>query len=201
MRDVIEHHQIRDIDIFNRIVSYCLVNVGRTFSASSISRYLKSEQRKVSVDTVLNYLTFCADAFLIYKVPRQDVAGKAILKAEEKYYAVDHGLREALGFSNSKDIELVLENIVYTELLSRGYKVTIGKVGDKEIDFVAEKNGALEYYQVSYVMPSEQTREREFSVLLEVRDNYPKTVLSLDTVDFSRDGIVHRNLIDFLLQG
>lgn len=200
LRDVVEHHQIRDLDIFNRILRYSVANIGRSFSATSLTKYLKSERRSVSVDTVVNYLNFCVDAFLLSRVPRQDLRGKEILKVQEKYYLADHGLREALGFSNSSDIELVLENIVYQELISRGYRVTIGRVGDLEVDFVAEKEGKTEYYQVSYLMPEESTRKREFSVLEEVKDNHPKFVLSLDRFDLSQKGIVHRNILDFLLE-
>lgn len=200
LRDVVEHHQIRDLDIFNRILRYSVANIGRSFSATSLTKYLKSERRSVSVDTVVNYLNFCVDAFLLSRVPRQDLRGKEILKVQEKYYLADHGLREALGFSNSSDIELVLENIVYQELISRGYRVTIGRVGDLEVDFVAEKEGKTEYYQVSYLMSEENTRKREFSVLAEIKDNHPKFVLSLDRVDLSQKGIVHRNILDFLLE-
>ena len=200
LRDVIEHHQIRDVDIFNRILRYAIANIGRPFSANSLVKYLKSEHRSVSVDTVVNYLSFCVDAYLLARVPRQDIRGKEILKVQEKYYVADHGLREALGFPNTTDIELVLENIVYRELVSRGYTVTVGRVGDLEIDFVAERFGAVEYYQVSYVMSEEKTREREFGALEAVPDNHPKFVLTLDSVDFSRKGIVHKNLVEFLLE-
>lgn len=199
LRDVIEHHQIRDIDIFNRILRYSLSNIGRPFSANSLVRYLKSERRSVSVDTVVNYLSFCVDAFLLSRVPRQDVKGKEILRVQEKYYVADHGLREAVGFSNTADIELVLENIVYRELVSRGYSVTVGRIGEQEIDFVAERNGSLEYYQVSYLMPEQATRDREFGALEAVADNHPKYVLTLDAIDFSRNGITHLNMLDFLL--
>jgi len=120
VRDVIEHHQVRDVDLFRRLIRYCIGNIGRTFSARSVVRYLKSEGRAVSVDTVLNYLDFCIGAHLIARVPRRDVAGKSILRSDEKYYAVDHGLRTAMGFDNLSDVEIVLENIVHTELRSRG---------------------------------------------------------------------------------
>lgn len=199
LRDVIEHHRIRDIDIFNRILRYSIANVGRSFSANSLVKYLKSERRSVSVDTVINYLNFCVDAFLLSRVPRQDLRGKEILRAQEKYYVADHGLREALGVSNTADIELVLENIVYRELISRGYSVTVGRIGEREIDFVAKRHDRVEYYQVSYLMPEESTRNREFGALEAVADNYPKFVLTLDANDFSRNGVIHRNIVDFLL--
>ncbi|HEL0819022.1 TPA: ATP-binding protein, partial [Streptococcus equi subsp. equi] len=118
----------------------------------------------------------------------------------EKYYLTDHGFRQARGYSNTKDIERTLENIVYIELVSRGYRVEIGKVKDLEIDFIASKDNERLYYQVSYLMETEETRKREFGVYDFVRDNYPKFVLSMDKVDFSQNGIIHKNVIDFLLE-
>ena len=131
---------------------------------------------------------------------RQDLQGKKILTVNEKYYVADHGIREAVYGGNMKDINLVLENIVYMELLRRGYAVTIGKVGDKEIDFVCEDQGQKLYIQVAYLLASEDTIEREFGVYDRVRDNYPKYVVTLDEYDMSRNGIKHRNIRDFLLQ-
>ena len=199
VRDVIEYHQIRDADLFRRVVTYCLANIGRTFSASSLSRFLRSERRGVSVDTVLNYLTYCAEAFLLSRVPRYDLTSKRVLAVEEKYYVVDHGLREAMGLSNSTAIELVLENIVYNELTSRGWSVSIGRAGDLEIDFVAHRDTQVLYVQVSYLLASERTRRREFDALLAVPDNHPKLVLSLDPLSLSHDGVEHRNLVEWLL--
>ncbi|MDP8052676.1 ATP-binding protein [Pasteurella atlantica] len=200
VKDVLNYNKIRDVDIFNRILNFVIQNIGATFSASSIKKYLKSESREVSVDTVLNYLEYCQMAFIIKKVPRYDLIGKKTLKIDEKYYLTDHGFRQSKGYSNIKDIEKTLENIVYIELISRGYQVEIGKVGAKEIDFIARKDKEIIYYQVSYLMATEQTREREFGVYKNITDNYPKYVLSMDKVDFSQDGIIHQNIIDFLLQ-
>lgn len=196
---MIEYHQIRDADLFHRVVTYCLANIGRTFSASSLSRFLRSERRGASVDTVLNYLAYCAEAFLLSRVPRYDLTSKRVLAVEEKYYVVDHGLREAMGLSNSTAIELVLENIVYNELTSRGWSVSIGRAGDREIDFVAHRDTQVLYVQVSYLLASERTRRREFDALLAVPDNHPKLVLSLDPLSLSRDGVEHRNLVEWLL--
>lgn len=200
VKDVLEYNNIRDVDLFNRILSYVTENIGQTFSANSIKKYLKNENRDVSVDTILNYLEYCRKAFLINKVQRYDTNGKKILKIDEKYYLTDHGFREAIGFSNTKSIDRVLENIVYIELVSRGYSVEIGRVKDREIDFIARKNGYISYYQISYLMTTEETREREFGVYKFVNDNYPKFVLSLDFFNFSQDGIIHKNIIDFLLE-
>ncbi len=199
VKDVLEYHNIRDVDLFRRILHYVVENIGHTFSANSIKNYFKHENRKVSVDTILNYLEYCKQAFIIKKVPRYSTEGKKILMIDEKYYLTDHGFRSAVGFSNTKDIERTLENMVYIELLSRGYEVNIGKVKDREIDFIAKKNNQLEYYQVSYIMSNEKTRNREFDIYQSIEDNFPKYVLSMDTIDFSRDGIVHKNIIDFLL--
>ncbi|MDU3087530.1 MAG: ATP-binding protein [Peptoniphilus harei] len=201
VKDVLNYNNIRDVDIFNRILSFAMQNIGATFSASAIKNYLKSENRNISVDTVLNYLEYCNRAFVLKKVPRFDLEGKKLLKVDEKYYLTDHGFRQSMGFSNVKDIEKTLENIVYIELLSRGYDVKIGKVKDREIDFVAKRGEIISYFQISYLMENEKTREREFGVYDLIKDNYPKYVLSMDKFDFSQKGIVHKNIIDFLLEG
>ena len=151
------------------------------------------------MDTVLNYLTYCAEAFLLSRVPRYDLTSKRVLAVEEKYYVVDHGLREAMGLSNSTAIELVLENIVYNELTSRGWSVSIGRAGDREIDFVVHRDTQVLYVQVSYLLASERTRRREFDALLAVPNNHPKLVLSLDRLSLSRDGVEHRNFVEWLL--
>ena len=200
VKDVLNYNNIRDVDIFNRILSFVMQNIGATFSASAIKNYLKSENRNISVDTVLNYLEYCNRAFVLKKVPRFDLEGKKLLKVDEKYYLTDHGFRQSMGFSNLKDIEKTLENIVYIELISRGYDVKIGKVKDREIDFVAKRGEIISYFQISYLMENEKTREREFGVYDLIKDNYPKYVLSMDKLDFSQKGIIHKNIIDFLLE-
>ena len=198
VKDVLQYNNIRDVDIFNRILSYVLENIGHTFSANSIKNYFKNEKRAVSIDTVLNYLEYCKNAFIIKKVSRYDMAGKKVFKVDEKYYVTDHGFRQAQGFSNTKDIERTLENIVFIELVSRGYEVKIGKLKDREIDFIAQKNDRIFYYQVAYMLTDEKTREREFGVYKSIEDNFPKYVLSMDHFDFGRDGVIHKNIIDFL---
>lgn len=200
VKDVLNYNNIRDVDIFNRILSFAMQNIGANFSASAIRNYLKSENRNISVDTVLSYLEYCNKAFVLKKVPRYDLGGKKLLKVDEKYYLTDHGFRQSMGFSNLKDIEKTLENIVYIELLSRGYDVKIGKVKDREIDFVAKKGEDISYFQIAYLMENEKTREREFGAYDLITDNYPKYVLSMDKLDFSQRGIVHKNIIDFLLE-
>lgn len=200
LKDIVKRNNIRDVDMLERIITYITANIGTTFSSTAISKYLKSEGRSVSPETVLNYIKACTDAFLFYQVKRQDLQGKKILAVNEKYYVADHGVREAVFGGNMKDINLVLENIVYMELLRRGYTVTVGKIADKEIDFVCEDKGSKLYVQVAYLLASEDTIRREFGTFAGVRDNFPKYVVTLDEFDMSRDGIKHRNIRDFLLQ-
>ena len=200
LQDVVTRYQIRNAVILEKLIQYIFANVGKTFSALSISKYFKSQRMTVSVDTVLSYLSMIQEAFLIYKVGRHDLIGKSVLKTEEKYYIADHGIREAIAGNNPRVVEMILENIVYIELLRRGYRVYIGKVNDLEIDFVAYKGSEIEYYQVSYLLENETTRQREFGVYDSLQDNYPKYVLSMDQVNFSHKGIIHQNIETFLLQ-
>ena len=200
VKDVLQYNNIRDVDLFNHIFSYVIANVGQSFSASSIKTYLKNKNKNISVDTILNYLEYCNVAFLIKKVPRYDVLSKKTLKVDEKYYLTDHGFRQATGFPITQDIERILENLVYIELLSRGYEVKVGKVKDKEINFIAKKEKSLSYYQISYKIRDEKTRERIFETYNLVTDNFPKYVLSMDHSNFSQDGVIHKNIIDFLLK-
>ncbi len=201
IKDISQRNNIRNIDLLNRVINYLLMNIGNTFSATSIAKYLKSENRKTSAETILNYIKMCEDAMLIHKVERNDLIGKKILTVNEKYYINDHGIRNALFESNERDINLVLENIIYIELLRRGYTIKIGKLNDLEIDFIATKSNKEKIYiQVAYLLASPETIEREFSVLEKIQDNYAKYVLSLDDFDMSRNGIIHKNIIEFLLE-
>lgn len=177
LKDIVKRNNIRDVDLLERIIAYALANVGRSFSATSISKFFKAENRTVAPETILNYLKACEEAYLLYRLKSQDVNGKKILKVNEKYYVADHGLREAVVGANLQNVEIVLENIVGLELLRRGYKVCVGRVGTKEVDFVAEKQGEKLYVQVCYLLNDETTIQREFESLLEIRDNYPKIVL------------------------
>ena len=199
LKDVVKRNNIRDVDTLERIVAYAFSNIGHIFSATSLSKYFKSENRKISHDTILNYLKFCSDAFLFYKINRYDLEGKKIVTVNEKYYCADHGLREALFGKNIQNVDQVLENIVCLELLRRNYKVYVGKKGDLEIDFIAEKQGKKIYIQVAYLLANEETIKREFSVYNSVKDSYPKYVVSMDDLDFSQNGIIHKNIKDFLL--
>ena len=200
LKDIVKRNKIRDIDLLERIIAYVIANIGTTFSATSLSKFLKSEKRTVAPETILNYIKYCCDAYLFYQVKREDLQGKQILSSNEKYYIADHGIREAVFGGNMRDINLVLENIVYLELLRREYKVTVGRTGDKEIDFVCDKQGEKLYVQVAYLLASDETVQREFGVYDRIRDNYPKYVVSLDEFNMSRNGIKHLNIRDFLLE-
>ena len=200
LKDITQRNNIRDTDLLERIINYVVMNIGNIFSATSISKFFKSENRKVATETILNYIKACEEAFLVYRVARNDLLGKKILNVNEKYYIADHGIREAIMENNQKNINQVLENIVYFEMLRRGYNVKIGKVDNLEVDFVCKKNDETIYIQVSYLLASEDTKEREFSVLENIKDNYPKYVLSMDEFDMSRNGIKHVNLIEFLVK-
>ena len=198
LKDIVKRNGIRDVDLLERIIAYVMANIGTTFSASSLVKFFKSERRSVSVDTVLNYIKYCCDAYLFYQVKREDLQGKQILATNEKYYIADHGIREAVYGGNLQSINLILENIVYLELLRRGYTVTVGKVGDREIDFVCDKQGERLYVQVAYLLADENTIKREFGVYDAIKDNFPKYVVTMDELDMSRNGIKHRNIRDFL---
>lgn len=199
LKDIVKRNNVRDVDMLERIIAYVTANIGTTFSSTAISKYLKNEGRRVSPETVLNYLKACSDAFLFYQVRRQDLQGKKILTVNEKYYVADHGIREAVIGGNMRDINLVLENIVFMEALRRGYSITVGKVGEREIDFVCERHGEKCYIQVAYLLAAEETVQREFGVYEHVQDNFPKYVVSLDEFDMSRNGVRHYNIRDFLL--
>lgn len=199
LKDITQRNKIRDTDLLERVISYLIMNVGNNFSATSISKFFKSENRKVSVETILNYIKAAEESFLIYKVSRDDLIGKKVLNVNEKYYIADHGMREAILGSNQRDINQIFENIIYLELLRKGYNVRVGKVDNLEVDFVCTKRNEKIYVQVAYLLASPETIEREFTSLEKIDDNYPKYVISMDEFDMSRNGIMHINIIDFLM--
>lgn len=198
--DIVRRNQIKKIDQLERVVKYTFNNIGNTFSAKSISNYLKAEQRKIDNETVYNYLEKLQKAYILHKCSRYDLQGKAILKTQEKFYLADISLRySVLGYSVDS-VASSLENIVYLELKRRGYDVYIGKMNDKEIDFVATKQNNKIYVQVTQEIKSEKTQKREYDQLLEIRDNYPKyVVMANDFADGNYEGIKTMNIIDFLL--
>lgn len=199
LNDIIKRNKVRDVDLLTRIILYIMQNTGNTFSAASIAKFLKNQRRHTSAETILNYISYAINAYFLYKIRREDLVGKQILSTNEKYYLADHGLREAICGGNISDINLILENIVFLELLRRGYKVTVGKVGHKEIDFIAQKREHKIYIQVTYLLASEETIAREFDVYSLIDDNFPKYVVSLDELNFSRRGIKHYHVRDFLV--
>ncbi len=199
LKDIATRNKVRDIELLKRMIQFFIANIGNTFSASNISKYLKSELRSVSTETIYNYIEYCKTACFLHLVKREDLLGKKILQFQEKIYIADHGIREAVYGNNMRDINQTLENIVYMELLSRGYDVRIGKNLNNEVDFVAEEGNSRIYVQVSYLLASDETMEREFSVLESIPDNYPKYVVTMDEIDRGRNGIKHMNIRDFLL--
>lgn len=199
LNDIVSRHAIRDVDLLKRIVSYMSSEIGHPLTATAISKYLKSEHRKASLDTVIDYMGYCCEASLFQKALRQNVRGKQTLRINEKYYITDHGLRQAILGENGKDPDQILENIVFMELLRRGWNVTVGDNNKSEIDFVARRSDQKIYIQVTYMLSSPETVSREFGAYDGISDNYPKYVLSMDQFDFSRNGIIHENIIDFLL--
>jgi len=180
LKDITQRNKIRDTDMLERVISYLIMNVGNNFSATSISKFFKSENRKVSVETILNYIKAAEESFLIYRVSRDDLIGKKVLNVNEKYYIADHGMREAILGSNQRDINQIFENIIYLELLRKGYNVRVGKVDNLEVDFVCTKGNEKIYVQVAYLLASSETIEREFTSLEKIDDNYPKYVISMD---------------------
>lgn len=199
LKDIITRYKIRDTEQLKRMLMYFISNIGNTFSAARISKYMKNEYRSISSETLYNYIDYCKSACLFHLVPRQDLAGKKLLQFQEKIYLTDHGIREAIYGNNLRDINQTLENIVYMELLRRGYTVYVGKNNSYEVDFIAQQGSEKEYYQVTYLLASEETVQKEFGAFRGIDDNYPKYVLSLDELDFSRDGYRHLNIRDFLL--
>ena len=201
MKDVIERNGVRDAALLESILKFIAANIGSIVSTKKISDYLTSSGRKTTSDTIDNYLKMLENAFIIYKANRYDLKGKMFLKTLEKYYIVDIGIRNKLIGLRNTDYGHVLENIVYLELLRRGYEVTIGKIGSLEVDFVASKPNEKIYYQVSATIMDEKTRERELRPLESISDNYPKYILTMDKTVFNDySGIRVKNIIDFLLE-
>jgi predicted AAA+ superfamily ATPase len=198
--DIVKRNQIRKVDQLERIVRFAFDNIGRTFSAASISKYLKSENRSIDNETVYSYLTQLESAFILHRCSRYDIQGKEILKTQEKFYVADSALRySVLGYSPDS-VAAMLENIVYLELLRRSYDVHIGQLPSGEIDFVATRNGDKLYIQVTQQIDSETTEQREYSRLLDIRDNYPKYVLRADEfAGGNYEGIKSMHIADFLL--
>ncbi len=197
-RDIVKRHRINKQDLFDRVVKYIIENMGKTFSANSISRFLKNENRSVSVESIYNYLRWLEQAFIIYPCERYDLQGKSILKTQEKYYLGDISLKYALLGYNRKMLDGAMENIVFLELKRRGYAVYIGKNDTKEIDFIAIRRDEKIYVQVCVQLP--ENSDREIGNLMEIRDHYPKYVVTLNPLDVGiENGIRIVHMVDFLL--
>ena len=199
LRDVVERLKIRDTALFNLILQYIIDTIGREFSAENIINFLKNEGREVSTLTIYSYIEALCKALLIRKVYRYDVHGKAVLKTLNKYYVTDLGIAQIKNNKTEIDKSYAIENIVYNELIIKGYDVFTGKTKKGEIDFVATKPNKKIYIQVAYSIPNEETKKREFGAYDNINDNYPKYVISLDKITYEYNGIKHVNLIDFLL--
>ena len=200
LRDVVKRLNLKDTVLFDMILQYLIETAGREFSAENIVKYLTNQNKSISNETLYNYIDALCKALILKKVYRYDISGKGVLKTLNKYYATDLGIAQIKNNNPEFKSYIVLENIVYNELINQNYEVYIGKTKTGEVDFLAKKDGNIKYIQVTYEMKgNNQTIEREFGAYKSIDDNYPKYVISLDKVNLSRDGIIHLNLIDFLL--
>ncbi len=202
MKDVVERNKLLDAILLEKILRFLMSNIGSLISSKKIADFLTSQGTKITHNTVLNYLQMLENAYIIYKVPRYDIKGKEILKTLEKYYIVDTGIRNVtLGFRDS-DFGHIIENVVYFELIRRGYDVTVGKNNSLEVDFIATNPNDKKYYQVTYTMLDDNVKKRELGVLKNIKDNYEKTVITMDRLynNTSEEGIKIKYLIDFLLE-
>ena len=199
LRDVVERLGLKDTILFNLILQYLIDITGREFSANNIIKHLKSEGRITSTETLYTYLDALCKALIIQKIYRYDIHGKAILKTLNKYYMTDLGIAQIKNNNFKINKCFAIENVVFNELLVRGYEVYIGKLNPGEIDFIATKSGEKKYFQVAYLLNDARVVEREFVAYKTINDNYPKYVISMDKTDFSQNGIMHKNIVDWLL--
>ena len=200
LRDVVERLGLKDTVLFDLLLQYIVDTTGRQFSAENVIKFLKSEGKSVSTETLYVYLDALCKALMIKKIYRYDIHGKAILKTLNKYYMTDLGIAQIKNNNFEINKSFAIENVVYNELLERGYDVYIGKTKDGEVDFIATKTEEKMYFQVTYLLENDKVINREFGAFKEIEDNYPKYVLSLDKADFSKDGIIHKNIIAWLLE-
>lgn len=199
LRDIVQRTGAKDIDLLNRIMEYLMANPSQTFSSKGILNYFKSVDRTVSTQTLYNYLEHIQTSLIVSKVQRYDIRGKQVLTSLDKYYLTDLGLGRIHNSGFKLEMGALLENIVYNELRNRGFEVYEGKIPRGEVDFVALKGGKKEYYQVAYYLYDQKVIDREFGAYTQIPDNFPKYVISMDRIDFSREGIIHRNAIEFLM--
>lgn len=199
LRDVVERLGLKDTTLFNLLLQYIIDTTGREFSAKNIIEFLQREGRNVSTTTLYSYLDALCKALIIKKVYRYDIHGKAVLKTLNKFYMTDLGIAQIKNHNYEMNKTLAIENVVFNELLTRGYDVYVGKTSKGEVDFIANKNGLVNYVQVAYLLADDRVIEREYGAFLPINDNFPKYVITLDKTNFSRDGIIHRNMMDFLM--
>ena len=200
LRDVVERLGLKDTVLFDLLLQYIVDTTGRQFSAENVINFLKNEGKSISTETLYMYLDALCKALMIKKIYRYDIHGKAILKTLNKYYITDLGIAQIKNNNFEINKSFAIENVVYNELLERGYDVYTGKINDGEVDFIATKTEEKIYFQVTYLLANDKVVNREFKVFKEIEDNYPKYVLSLDKANFSQDGIIHKNIIDWLLE-
>jgi len=199
LRDIVKRLKLQDVVLFDRIMQYLLDTVGREFSAENMIKSLEKEYKKVSTETIYSYINALCKAFIIRKVYRYDIHGKSTLKTLNKYYVTDLGIAQIKHYNSEFMNYVILENIVYNELINKGYEVYIGKAKNYEVDFVAKKNSEVKYIQVSYILDDEKTIEREFNVFKYIKDDYQKYLITLDERDFSTEDVKQINVIDFLM--
>lgn len=199
LKDIVKKHNIRNVAMLENLIKFLADNTGSLFSAASISKFLKSQGEKLSPSIISNYLSYITDSYYLIKVPRSDIQGKKIFESNEKYYFEDMGLRNAWIGYQPMHIHKLIENVVLKHLVQQGFEVTVGSVGDREVDFIADKAGDRLYIQCAYLLTDESTREREFGNLLKIKDNYPKMVVSMDEpAGGNIQGIEHLHLRKFL---
>lgn len=198
LNDILYKNKVKDLDLLERLMEFMISNIGQLFSANSISKYIKNENRKTTPHTIINYMDYARNAFIFYQTKRENIKQKKKLLISDKYYLVDSGFYFIFNGSTQRNWGQLLENIVFLELIRQGYSITIGKIQDLEVDFVCRKANQIKYIQVSQSILDENTRKREFKSLEKISDSYPKYVISMDSFDFSANGIIHLNIIDFL---
>lgn len=198
LNDILYKNKVKDLDLLERLMEFMISNIGQLFSANSISKYIKNENRKTTPHTIINYMDYARNAFIFYQIKRENIKQKRKLLISDKYYLVDSGFYFIFNGSTQRNWGQLLENIVFLELIRQGYSITIGKIQDLEVDFVCRKANQIKYIQVSQSILDENTRKKEFKSLEKISDSYPKYVISMDSFDFSANGIIHLNIIDFL---
>ena len=198
LNDILYKNKVKDLDLLERLMEFMISNIGQLFSANSISKYIKNENRKTTPHTIINYMDYARNAFIFYQIKRENIKQKKKLLISDKYYLVDSWFYFIFNGSTQRNWGQLLENIVFLELIRQGYSITIGKIQDLEVDFVCRKANQIKYIQVSQSILDENTRKREFKSLEKISDSYPKYVISMDSFDFSANGIIHLNIIDFL---